>query len=389
MKISRIVRLGLVLAAGVVILRWWFLEILLVPSDSMEPLFHGDPVRGDQVAVFKPYYHFVEPGRFDLVVFQPPDRAFGTEQGRYMIKRVVALGGELVQIRGGDLFISPRGSESPKIFVKSYSDFGRLLIPVWDDRFEQPLIERWSLGSERAPEQDAGKPVLSGSADWRRALSLFSRLAVTNRVDDAAGQEKSGSQVVHDALLRVELTALAENSGLVVRLNEQQDLFWFALGGRPEGENVTILHETTDEQAYPARTSFGGLKSGSRHVVEVWNIDDNLGIALDGEVLLTFQHVEVPESLGNVRLGVSLGVFGGRARIERVALARDMYYTDPGPGGQDTGKGVLVPEDSLYVLGDLSQESEDSRHFGPIRRSSLVGRPFAVCLPLSRARWID
>ena len=41
--------------------------------------------------------------------------------------------------------------------------------------------------------------------------------------------------------------------------------------------------------------------------------------------------------------------------------------------------------DEVFLLGDSSAESRDSRFFGPVRLSSLVGRPVAVVWP--RSRW--
>jgi signal peptidase I len=102
-----------------------------IPSGSMEPTLHGDAnmFKGDRVLtnkmLFGPRIPFTtirlwnwwEPQRWDIVVFKPP--AGGSEHPR-LIKRVVGLPGERVQIKEGRIFINgepvPFGETMPKDF---------------------------------------------------------------------------------------------------------------------------------------------------------------------------------------------------------------------------------------------------------------------------------
>jgi signal peptidase I len=62
-------------------------------------------------------------------------------------------------------------------------------------------------------------------------------------------------------------------------------------------------------------------------------------------------------------------------------------YSGPLPGGDphpqfDLPGPVKIPAGSYFVMGDNRMNSEDSRFFGPIPRSLIVGRAVAVVWPL-------
>lgn len=102
-----------------------------IPSGSMEPTLHGHPnmFKGDRVLtnkmIFGPRIPFTtirlwnwwEPDRWDIVVFKPPEG--GSEHPR-LIKRVVGLPGERVEIRDRRIYIDgelePLGDTMPEDF---------------------------------------------------------------------------------------------------------------------------------------------------------------------------------------------------------------------------------------------------------------------------------
>lgn len=65
-------------------------------------------------------------------------------------------------------------------------------------------------------------------------------------------------------------------------------------------------------------------------------------------------------------------------------LATNHYYNQ-GEYGQQ-GQVIQVPEGSLFVLGDNSNSSHDSRFWGFVPRELLIGRALCIFWPLNRIR---
>ncbi len=73
---------------------------------------------GDRVLVNKLSYDFGDVGRGDLVVFnRPPSQPDGEDD---LIKRVVALPGETIEIRDGQVFITVAGSDEQQLLREPY-----------------------------------------------------------------------------------------------------------------------------------------------------------------------------------------------------------------------------------------------------------------------------
>jgi signal peptidase I len=65
----------------------------------------------------------------------------------------------------------------------------------------------------------------------------------------------------------------------------------------------------------------------------------------------------------------------------------DERYLDPGVTTTGCPKTTVKPG-QLYVMGDNRTNSQDSRSFGPISRSDVVGRAFVRIWPLNHTGWL-
>ena len=79
------------------VIKSFLIQPFYIPSASMEPTF----MPGDHVLVNKFIYRYSEPERGDVLVFK-----FPLDQSKDYIKRVIASGGERVELRGGKVLVN-------------------------------------------------------------------------------------------------------------------------------------------------------------------------------------------------------------------------------------------------------------------------------------------
>lgn len=122
-EIAKTIGLSLVLALGI---RQFVAEARYIPSESMVPTLQVN----DRLIVEKVSYRFHSPERGDIVVFMPPSAA-----GKYclgiqdpnvkikdaFIKRVVALPGEKVEVKGGTVLINDQ--PLPENYIAAKPDY--------------------------------------------------------------------------------------------------------------------------------------------------------------------------------------------------------------------------------------------------------------------------
>lgn len=139
--------------------------------------------------------------------------------------------------------------------------------------------------------------------------------------------------------------------------------------GAGNAENDWIVYETVSTR----------LAAPTRHSLVVFRSEDGVMIVkrvtgLEGERLRLVD--------GRLQVDGALPAGAPDLRYLRAGHLR------PSPEDPSGGRDYVVPEDAVFLLGDDSKDSWDSRYFGgvPVRR--LQGRALAVVWPPARWRWL-
>ncbi len=119
-----LVALAVVLALG---LKAFVVQPFSIPSSSMSPTLEV----GDRVLVNRFIYRFRQPRQGDIVVLTSPD-----EVAMDLIKRVIAVGGQTVEVSDGIVYVDGHALDEPYVNrqARDFSNYGPVKIPpgyVW------------------------------------------------------------------------------------------------------------------------------------------------------------------------------------------------------------------------------------------------------------------
>lgn len=112
----------------------------IVSGMSMYPTLH----EGDYLLVNRMAYKFNQPKRGDIVVFQSH-----LSDERYLIKRVIGIEGDKVEIKNGEVFLNDQKLEEP--YIKNMKTNGNLAVVV-------PQNAVFVLGDNRENSLDSRSP---------------------------------------------------------------------------------------------------------------------------------------------------------------------------------------------------------------------------------------
>ena len=104
-------------------IRTFFIQAFKIPSGSMRPtLLEGDKIMVNKIVYGPkvPFTHYRIPGlreprRGDIVVFKYPE-----DRKKDFIKRLIAVGGETVEISNGNITIDGKPIDGPPEILKTY-----------------------------------------------------------------------------------------------------------------------------------------------------------------------------------------------------------------------------------------------------------------------------
>jgi len=400
--------LFLVCVLCAVLIKLFVVKGFTVPTDSMEPLLHGDREMGDKVAVFQLHYDLFGPERFDVVVFSldrnqagEKERLAGDGQRIDVVKRIAGLPGEKFSIRDGDIWV---GEKEPELFRKSLDEIEELLIPVYRADFDKNFFTEWNAYSIEKGERKGVEParrglmeiedealVLSASRPGVQGRDLSLSYSVTEIADlylDENNEPHGGVfPGIRDICLTLECEIMEPGRGAVTgSLLEGVDLFRFELLTRDSGGGGRLTHEVRNTEVESrAITDFPGLEPGESCLIRFMNVDNQVLLLCDEKLICRYEYENNadPNEISN---NPAFGASGVKALFRRVEIDRDIHYLSRGEYGVPSP--FSIPENCYFLLGDNSSESHDSRHYGAVRREDIVGKPFLIFSPLPRFRFL-
>lgn len=127
----------LILAAVIFFVAQATIQTFVIVGTSMQPTFQN----GQRLLVNKVVYAFGEPRRGDIVIFQPPEG----RKGDY-IKRIIALPGDTIEVKMGDVFVNDSKLNEP--YIKSPPGYTV-------EEMEVPKDNYFVLGDNRGNSNDS------------------------------------------------------------------------------------------------------------------------------------------------------------------------------------------------------------------------------------------
>ncbi|MHC4377419.1 MAG: signal peptidase I [Planctomycetota bacterium] len=360
------------------------LRVYPVTSESMEPvLYAGDTP--DRVLVRLGGSRLA---RYDLVVFK------GLEDGEPVIKRVVGLPGEAVQLVDGDLFIDGERVD--------YQAERPAWVPLFDPE-RHDLAEAWSAGegaldlesAEGWQLNRAGDLVWPGPGVGRLELRWRPTLATYARDGSRPASADSGSDA-KDLRVRGEVLFKTDGS-LSVQVTYAGDRALLSLNG----EQTTVSTDALPiAEALPERVDWGPKRSTWLPFGLLQRDGSIEGYVRGAEYADSGRGWLTPTSTspypgelppGRTTLGPRVVILvDGPAELRDLRVDRDLdYASGPAFGPHGDGADVLLGPDEIFVLGDNTLHSRDSRDYGPVPLSRVLGRPLAITRPAERRRWLS
>ncbi|OHB82736.1 MAG: signal peptidase I [Planctomycetes bacterium RBG_19FT_COMBO_48_8] len=361
---------------------------------------------GDRILVLKCIYQFIEPKRWDVIVFKNP-----TEPTINYIKRLIGLPGDKIQIIDGDIYIDDIiARKSAKIqnelWMPVYDNDYQPVRPeddsfnghIWAQPFRNVEDSKWVITSSNSPTIFR----LESSADQLHSIvydtTIGNDFKATYAYDDI--DTYSYMPICSDLMVRFDCRASDSQGRIGIALSKYETTYkaWIDFAGE-----MVITKSNQDGRTSDLVRS-GPVPVTESAQVKFANVDHQL-IFQYGDKKLTYDLGRDLQDAGPIREDIEprVEIFGsGRLTLSHIAIFRDIHYTEAkfssrGDGGRATKDSPFILEkDQFFVLGDNSPNSEDGRwwdragvankglpdyRMGTVPRDYLVGKALFVYWP--------
>ena len=270
--------------------------------------------------------------------------------GRWLVKTVGFVGPGWFSIREGDLFsgLLKDGLSRMRLVGESIMDRSQLLMDTIDDGSFEVLAGRVAVSDDRQH--------LLLDANREDASVLFPTKGLHLRRVTATGRSLLFSEPACDIFVTFELPKPVQGVGLSV-----SQVF--------DGKSGDAFHLLADGWEWR-------LRSTSRDATRSVSISSPVTLGfVDGALWLISKGAPAQELSPRSTLRASflsqlkIEASGGTPTLQHLAIFGDAHW------GEALPSAVFVPSGAVFLLGDNPGASEDSRSFGPIPVSQMVGRP--------------
>jgi len=357
---------------------------------------------GDRILVLKCIYQFIEPKRWDVIVFKNP-----TEPTINYIKRLVGLPGEKVQIIDGDIYINDKIARKPtkiqnELWMPVYDNDYQPVRPredsfnghIWAQPFRNVADSKWDTTNPSSPTIfSLDSPGLNTIA---YDTSIGNDFKATYAYDDV--DTYSYMPICSDLMVRFDCNAADSQGRIGIALSKYETTY------RAEvlfstGTLIVTKQEKGKEPVELDGISIPVPRINRQTRVKFANVDHRL-IFEYGGTKWTRDLGRDLEDAGPIKEDIEprVEIFGsGKMTLSHIAIFRDIHYTEPRPSSRATKDSpFILDEDEFFVLGDNSPNSEDGRlwsrrgmankglsdyRMGVVPRDYLVGKALFVYWP--------
>ncbi|MCK5565555.1 MAG: signal peptidase I [Planctomycetes bacterium] len=358
-------------------------------------------INGDRILVLKCIYQFVDPKRWDVVVFKNP-----TNPAESYIKRMIALPGETVEIVDGDIYIDGEIARKPANIQDE------LWMPIYNNDYQpsdQMLNKSGKLANISGDDQVWEMPFKNDAvSNWdisKGSGTVFTLDSKPDQVNIIYYDPDSGNdftaKYAYNSSSSYYMRPTCSDLKLEFRFNSASSE---GLVGATLKKYDTIYHAHIDftGQMVLEKVVDGVSVELARKTIElIPKVYANFSFAnVDHRLLLNYGDNELVYDLGtgpdgagqrNTKADPEVRIFGaGSLSLAGLALYRDTYYINTGNLRAAEGDPFMLEEDQFFVCGDNSPSSLDARlwgqagtgnngkeyRMGTVPRDYLVGKAF-------------